>query len=186
MATIICETLKSPFGELILGDFQGRLVLCDWTCRSNRVLIYHRLCRKFSASFREGNTSLLRNAVSQIEEYITGDRKVFSVPLVLDGTYFQSEVWHHVRHIPYGQRSTYSKIGRSLNMFDSKEKIKRALAACPISIIIPTHRAICEDKNLNDFAGVGQALNLLRRFESPLKRHYLKYGADALEHNFGS
>ncbi|TRY33871.1 methylated-DNA--[protein]-cysteine S-methyltransferase [Aliiglaciecola sp. M165] len=181
MASIVCETFLSPLGELVLGDFQGRLVMCDWSCRSNRILIYNRLCRKYSASFRKGKSPLLEEAIYQIEEYFSGCRTAFTVPFTLDGTYFQSEVWHQVRRIPFGQRSTYSKISRRLNVFDSKEKIKRALAACPISIIIPTHRAICEDHKINDFAGFERTSILLRNLESPLVNRRAMYASKALE-----
>ena len=43
----------------------------------------------------------------QIEEYLAGKRKYFSLPLKLKGTDFMKEVWTCLQKIPYGEVKTY-------------------------------------------------------------------------------
>lgn len=45
----------------------------------------------------------LREEFRQVEEYLTGRRTRFSVPLDLGGTEFQLKVWSALRRIPYGE-----------------------------------------------------------------------------------
>ncbi len=53
---------------------------------------------------KEGRVgSLLSACACQLEEYFAGRRTVFEVPLALEGTAFQLEVWGALRGIPVGR-----------------------------------------------------------------------------------
>ena len=44
----------------------------------------------------------LKECVQQLNEYFTGDRKEFSLTLLLEGTNFQKKAWNQLIKIPCG------------------------------------------------------------------------------------
>ena len=88
----------------------------------------------------------------QLEEYFSGKRQQFDIPLDAQGTAFQQAVWQHLLAIPYGQVVTYRDIAEKMN----KPKAIRAVGAAngrnPISIVVPCHRVIGSDGSLTGYA----------------------------------
>lgn len=99
------------------------------------------------------NMKTLKKCVKQLREYFKGERKKFTVTLVLEGTPFQKKVWRELQKIPYGQTATYGEIARRIG----KPKAARAVGgACnknKIPIIVPCHRVIGSGGSLVGFAG---------------------------------
>ena len=98
-------------------------------------------------------TELLRETIKEINEYLKGERKNFSVPILMEGTEFQKKVWKELQKIPYGQTRSYKEIAESVG----KEKASRAVGMAnsknPIHIIVPCHRIIASNGSLSGFAG---------------------------------
>ncbi|MCR9182325.1 MAG: methylated-DNA--[protein]-cysteine S-methyltransferase [Flavobacteriaceae bacterium] len=95
----------------------------------------------------------LKNAVQQLQEYFTGERKEFQLKLNPQGTPFQQKVWKVLIKVPYGETTTYLALSRKLG----DEKAIRAVAAAngknPLWIVIPCHRVIGSDGSLTGYAG---------------------------------
>ena len=54
----------------------------------------------------EEETPLLKKGFQQIQEYWTGHRVIFTLPLAPGGSDFEREVWETVIRIPYGEHFT--------------------------------------------------------------------------------
>ena len=50
------------------------------------------------------------DAIQQLEEYLSGKRKVFDLPLKVEGTAFQKKVWKALCSIAYGETRSYKEI----------------------------------------------------------------------------
>lgn len=89
---------------------------------------------------RKQSTSLELKCKKQIEEYLLGQRKIFDIPLLIEGTDFQKRVWREMMNVPYGETISYKELAARIG----KPKAYRAAAnACgknSIPIIIPCHR----------------------------------------------
>lgn len=48
--------------------------------------------------------------MGQLDEYFTGSRMTFDIPLHLCGTEFQKRVWLSLPYIPYGETRSYKDI----------------------------------------------------------------------------
>ena len=98
-------------------------------------------------------SSILSNAVEQLDEYFANKRNVFDLPLAPEGTDFQKRVWNELLTIPFGKTTTYLDMAKRLG----DEKVIRAAASAngknPIAIIIPCHRVIGSDGKLTGYAG---------------------------------
>ena len=147
------DYFKSPFGELILGEYEGQLCLCDWRYRKMRSQIDLRIKYQLQAEYKEKRMAVIEEAKKQLLEYFQGQRTQFELPLLLVGTDFQKRVWEALLQIPYGETKSYLSLSRDMG----NEKAIRAVAAAnganAISIIIPCHRIIGGDGSLVGYAG---------------------------------
>ena len=104
---ILYCSYSSPCGDLLLGATEDRLCLCDWKTRPNQEKIFQRLNRYLNAEWREGNSGILQKASCQLDEYFSGKRETFDIPLLTIGSPFQQEVWKLLQKIPYGSTLSY-------------------------------------------------------------------------------
>ena len=103
---------------------------------------------------------LLVEAVHQIEEYFSGDRKEFQLALDLRGTLFQQRVWQALQEIPYGQTRSYVDIARLLGSPGAARAVGAANGSNPVAIVVPCHRVVASGGGLG---GYGGGLELKRR-----------------------
>jgi len=114
------------------------------------------------AGFMKKETPLIKKAALQIEEYFSGKRKKFSLPLFMQGTEFQMAVWKALQSIPYGKTCSYKDIAVQTGRPKAVRAVGMANHRNPISIIVPCHRVIGHNGAL---VGYGAGL--------PLKRYLL-------------
>lgn len=153
MKSILCKEYESPMGPLLLGDFQGRLVLCDWKNRKDRSRIDRRLERVFSGTLQGGDSPLLKECEKQLKEYFDSKNRTFDLPCQIAGTEFQSVVWEHLKRIPYGSVCTYRELAIALGRPDALRAVAGAVGANALSLIIPCHRVIGSSGSLTGYAG---------------------------------
>ncbi len=153
MKHILTSSYKTPFGELLLGDYEGKLCLCDWRYRKQRNLIDQRLQMLLSSTFLPGETTLISNLKMQLDEYFRNQRKVFDFPLLMAGTDFQKLVWHELLKIGFGSTETYQGLAVRLNKPDAIRAIGSANGANALAILIPCHRIVGQNGMLVGYAG---------------------------------
>ena len=88
---------------------------------------------------------------TQLDEYFSGARTAFELPLRPKGTPFMQRVWAALLEIPYGTTSTYGELARELG--SGPRAVGRANGLNPISIILPCHRLIGADGSLTGYGG---------------------------------
>ena len=104
-------------------------------------------------SIEEGENEHLTALRKQLDEYFSGNRKEFNIPLVTPGTDFQKAVWKELLEIPYGTTRSYQEQADALNRPDSVRAVANANGMNRISIIIPCHRVIGSDGSLTGYGG---------------------------------
>jgi methylated-DNA-[protein]-cysteine S-methyltransferase len=147
------EYFKSAYGELILGDYQGQLCLCDWRYRKMRDRIDQRIQSQLECTYQEENTDLLEEVKKQLLEYFNGQRTQFELPLLLVGSEFQKSVWNGLLEIPFGETESYLGLSEKLGNEKAIRAVASANGANAISIIVPCHRIIGSDGALVGYAG---------------------------------
>ena len=108
------QLYTSPLGELIIGSFEGALVMCDWKHRKMRTAINKRIQTALQADFKEGDSTIIQQTIIQLEEYFAENRKEFNLPIRLVGTDFQRSVWKALQEIPFGKTDTYLGLSKKL------------------------------------------------------------------------
>ena len=101
-------------------------------------------------------TTVLKNAVRQLEQYFIGERQEFDLPIKLKGTDFQLKVWTALRNIPYGETCSYGELAKEIGNSKASRAVGGANNKNPILIIVPCHRVIGADGSMVGFgAGIG-------------------------------
>lgn len=121
---------------------------------------------RISEDLRVNETPLLKRAYRELEEYLSGKRKNFDLPLLPQGTDFQKKVWAALQNIPYGKKCSYKDIAIAVG----NEKASRAVGGAnhhnPIAILIPCHRVIGSNGDLTGYAGGVELKEKLLELES--------------------
>lgn len=147
--------IDSPIGPLTLVAEDGAL--------AGLYMDNHRH-RPSVETFGEPDPEPLRATVAQLDEYFSGRRTEFDMPLALGGTPFQREVWNALRDIPYGETVSYRQLAEQVGRPTAIRAVGLANGKNPISIVVPCHRVIGAN---GDLTGYGGGLHR--------KRHLLDY-----------
>ncbi len=95
-----------------------------------------------------GGDAVTRRTEKHLDEYFALLKPSFSdIPLLIEGTPFQKEVWGILRTIGYGETMTYADIAsviaerRGIRRM-SAQAVGGAVGSNPFPIIIPCHRVL--------------------------------------------
>ena len=109
----------------------------------------------------------LGKAVDAILEYMAGRQRRLILPLDLQATAFQLQVWEFLQKIPYGQTRSYSEVAEALG---DKKKVRAVAQACArnrVAMIIPCHRVVASTGELAGYRwGVERKKKLLAKEKS--------------------
>jgi methylated-DNA-[protein]-cysteine S-methyltransferase len=115
----------------------------------------------------EAESTILSNRIiqqvcKQLDEYFSGKRTMFELPLNPVGTPFQQTVWKALQQIPYGKTISYAQLAQSVDNPKACRAVGSANGKNPIAIIIPCHRVINADGKLGGYAsGLENKIQLL-------------------------
>ena len=96
---------------------------------------------------------ILKAAAKQLEMYLSGKLKEFSIPLEPDGTAFMKQVWISLSEIQYGKTVSYKDVAVKIGRPNAARAVGLANNRNPIPIFIPCHRVIGTNKSLTGYRG---------------------------------
>ena len=153
-------TVESPIGTLLVesdgraitqitlpGKFTQRASMSPTSSNSNNKT-------------ENENSAVLSRAVRQLDEYFAGKRTEFDLPLELEGTAFQKDVWLALAEIPYGKTISYAELASMVGRPSAFRAVGQANGANPIPIVLPCHRVIASGGGIG---GYGGGLEMKRR-----------------------
>ncbi|MGS0646735.1 methylated-DNA--[protein]-cysteine S-methyltransferase [Komagataeibacter melomenusus] len=86
------------------------------------------------------------------------------LPLAVQGTPFQLQVWQALRAIPCGQTVTYGELAARIGRPGAVRAVAGACAANRLAVVVPCHRVIRTDGSLSGYRwGVARKQALLAR-----------------------
>ncbi len=102
---------------------------------------------------RMDDAPVLLQAERELKEYFAGRRRVFSVPLCMQGTPFRRLVWQALTEIPFGETLSYGEIARRIGRPKACRAVGMANHKNPLPIIVPCHRVLGANGKLIGYAG---------------------------------
>ncbi len=166
--TVLATTIDSPVGPLrVAADASGLVAL---------VFPRNRHPARGADAWREGDSTLLRDARRQLAEYFAGRRRTFDLPLSPRGTEFQRRVWMALATIPYGETLSYAQLAAKLGSPSASRAVGAANGRNPLPIVLPCHRVIGADGSLTGFGGGLPTKQFLLKLEGALPRDFDLFG----------
>ncbi len=143
------DRMASPVGDLtIITSLQGlHAILWDKDFKNPQ---YEKMINCLIPSVNEPTILSTKN---QLLEYFQGKRKKFDLPLVIQGTNFQMQVWNQLLKIPYAKTISYGEQAEKIGDKNKARAVGMANGRNPIPIIIPCHRVIGSNGHLTGFGG---------------------------------
>jgi len=142
---------KTPLGwlALVAGD-DGLLAL---TFRAERDAMLTWLAEAYPLA-TEGATPLLREAMGQVQEYLSGERRQFELPCDLSAcSPFMRHVLGELTRVGYAELVSYGELARRAGAEGAARAIGRVMAKNPLPLIIPCHRVVGADGRLTGYSG---------------------------------
>jgi methylated-DNA-[protein]-cysteine S-methyltransferase len=152
--------INSPLGiTKIVGDEDGVAVISVSDVGTNDV----------SPEIPE----VLKEAVSQLQEYFDKKRTDFDFKLNPKGTEFQQKVWKSLLEIPYGKTISYMDQTKKLGDTKAIRAVASANGKNPLWIVVPCHRVIGTNGSLTGYAGGLSRKKWLIEHENPTTQQSL-------------
>jgi len=159
--------VRSPVGKLTLVANRDTLIGLFWPGQRMRK---HFPKWESISSLDELDAvehAVLFRTMRELEEYFSGKRTRFDVPLGPMGNALQRSVWEHLLNIPFSETTTYGDIARVLGNPHLAQQVGQAVGANPIGLLIPCHRVLGRDGSLTGFSGGIELKRWLLEFEDP-------------------
>jgi len=139
--TLFLHQQKTAIGFVGIAECGG--------CVTN--LIFESFAVPQDAEVRE--TALITEAFRQLNSYLDGKLKEFSLPFAPSGTPFMLHVWKNLCAIPYGTTVSYKDIAVVTGNPKAVRAVGMANHRNAIPVFIPCHRVVGSNGNLTGYRG---------------------------------
>lgn len=141
----------SPLGEITLRS-DGEALTGLWFADDKHY------GEKDIAGAALADLDVFTQAEEWLAEYFAGREPKVSVPLKLQGSEFQMQVWRLLQDIPYGRLVTYGDIAKKIAAQKgvarmSAQAVGGAVGHNPLCIIVPCHRVVGANGSLTGYGG---------------------------------
>ena len=161
-AMINYATVETPLGRLLVAATSRGV--CSVMLGDSDTKLKADLLNEFPAAEVKHDEKALRPAVKAIVAHLENKTPHIDLPLDIQATAFQRQVWSHLRSIPPGKTHSYSEVAKALGQERAVRAVARACATNPVALVIPCHRIIREDKTLGGYRwGLERKKKLLER-----------------------
>ena len=138
--------------------------ICSVTFGDSREQLADALHAEFPNAKIAEDAENLKDAVDGLLKYLSGKQKRLVLPLDLQATAFQLQVWEALKDIPYGETRSYAEIAEQLG---DRQKVRAVAQACArnrVALVIPCHRVIASDGSITGYRwGVERKKELLAK-----------------------
>jgi AraC family transcriptional regulator of adaptative response/methylated-DNA-[protein]-cysteine methyltransferase len=163
--TIKYALLDSPNGDL------GRLLIgatargvCAVAMGSTDASLTDALKREYPAATIVRDAGALSRWSRAVLAHLDGRQPRLDLPLDVQATAFQWQVWQALAAIPPGETRTYGEIAAAIGRPDAARAVARACATNPVALAIPCHRVVPASGGVGGYRwGSGRKKALLRR-----------------------
>lgn len=146
--------IGSPVGSLFLAASAEGVCAVDFLATGAFECSLQHLRRRFPETDWREDAVACAALAGQLQEYFTGRRRAFSLPLALRGTPFQVSVWEALCRIPFGRTSTYRQVAAAIGRAPvAARAVGGAVGGNPLPVVVPCHRVIGSDGTLTGFGG---------------------------------
>jgi len=160
---IVATITDSSLGRLLVACTE-RPAVCAVYLGDEDAPLEEALQREYPAAEIAWDKTTLGPWVAAVLGRLSGKEPHKALPVDVQATAFQRQVWDALLRIPPGETRTYHEIAESLGRPRAARAVGRACATNPVSVVIPCHRAVRGDGGLGGYRwGLARKQALLER-----------------------
>jgi AraC family transcriptional regulator of adaptative response/methylated-DNA-[protein]-cysteine methyltransferase len=145
-------TAGSPLGVVLVAATDSGV--CAVTLRESASGAEESLRTRFPKAKIDRDDASLKPALDLVLARIAGRKLDDSLPLDLQGTAFQREVWNQLLAIPAGKTRTYLDVAQAINRPKATRAVAQACGANPVAVVVPCHRVVMSDGSIGGYSGM--------------------------------
>jgi AraC family transcriptional regulator, regulatory protein of adaptative response / methylated-DNA-[protein]-cysteine methyltransferase len=142
----------SALGKVVLAATDKGV--CALSVRETDADAEESLRARFPRAELNRDDESLRSQLEVALARISGRRLDEALPLDLQGTDFQREVWDQLLSIPPGKTRSYLDVARAINRPKATRAVAQACGANPVAVVVPCHRVVMADGSLGGYSGL--------------------------------
>lgn len=144
--------LDTPVGPLLLAATEQGLVRVAFASEDHDAVLA-RLAERISPRILHA-PARLDDAAGQLEEYFSGRRRSFDLPVDLRlAAGFRREVLDQLPRIPFGRTASYAEVAAATGRPRAVRAVGTACATNPLPLVVPCHRVLRSDGALGGYLG---------------------------------
>jgi AraC family transcriptional regulator of adaptative response/methylated-DNA-[protein]-cysteine methyltransferase len=132
-----------PLGRLLVAATERGI--CAVSLGSDDAVLERALAAEYAAAEISRDEARLGPWVSALLAHLAGRQQDLALPLDLQATGFQWQVWRELQRIPYGTTASYAVIAERIGRPAAVRAVARACATNRAALVIPCHRVIRSD-----------------------------------------
>jgi len=132
--------VDSSLGRLLVGATARGI--CSVAMGASDGALERAVVEEYPLATLNRDDGALRRFTSAVVAYVAGRRPRLDLPLDIQATAFQWQVWKALAQIPRGETRTYAAIARAIGRPRAARAVGHACAANPVAVVIPCHRAV--------------------------------------------
>jgi len=145
-------TGASPLGSVLVASTDRGI--CAVSVRQSDEGAEEYLRARFPNSEIERDDAKLERALDIVQQRIAGHKLDDVLPLDLQGTDFQREVWSQLLSIPAGSTRSYLDVAQAINRPKATRAVAQACGANPVAVVVPCHRVVMTDGSIGGYSGL--------------------------------
>jgi methylated-DNA-[protein]-cysteine S-methyltransferase len=158
-------TVPSPLGDLLLAATERGLVRVAFAGEDHDAVLQS-LAGKLGPRILR-SPRRLENAARQLDEYFSGHRRRFDLPLDRSlSKGFRLTVLEHLSEIGFGRTESYAQVARLVGNPNAVRAVGTACATNPLPVVVPCHRVLRTDGSLGGYLGGLEAKTTLLALEA--------------------
>jgi AraC family transcriptional regulator of adaptative response/methylated-DNA-[protein]-cysteine methyltransferase len=150
---VVISMLRTPLGAMLAGATDDGICLLEFSDRPMLPTQLDVLARRLRRPLVTGGHALLDRLQAELDDYFTGARDDFDLPLVAPGTSFQERVWSRLRQIPAGGTLSYQALAEEAGRPGAQRAAGTANGANRIALVIPCHRVVRKSGEVGNYGG---------------------------------
>lgn len=166
VTTINYGIVMTPFGSALLGWTRDRVCYLKFCDRGDEIQLQDLSRLWQTATLKRDN----KTAEELAEHIFSLPLKENEIPLLVQGTDFQINIWQALQDTRPGQTISYSQLARIAGSPKAQRATGSALAANPIVYLIPCHRVIKKNGELGKYGGGSRRKQSMLDWESKQNR----------------
>jgi AraC family transcriptional regulator, regulatory protein of adaptative response / methylated-DNA-[protein]-cysteine methyltransferase len=154
--------VDSPLGRLLVASTPRGV--CAVSMGSSDAELERALMREYPLATIKGDDGALAKWTKTILGHLAGREPRLDLPLDVQATAFQWQVWQELTAIPYGETRTYSQVAAAIGQPRAARAVACACATNPVALAIPCHRVVAADGSTSGYRwGAARKRKLLSR-----------------------